>query len=128
MHAVHRICGRQALLPRSMVVPLCYNPMEDPLHHGGFADVWRGQHQGRDVAARVLRVYLNDGFRKIRRVGGRRYPQLVKCTNELTVSGIAVLQEGCDMERPSPSERVATIRCDDDRESVRDGIGVDGEG
>ena len=31
------------------------------------------------------------------------------------------------MEGPSSSERVAAVRCDDDRESVCDGIGVDGK-
>ena len=31
------------------------------------------------------------------------------------------------MERTSSPERVATARSDDDRESVRDDIGVDGE-
>ena len=31
------------------------------------------------------------------------------------------------MEEPSPSERSAAIGRDDNRESARDGIGVDGE-
>ena len=31
------------------------------------------------------------------------------------------------MEFPPSSKRAAAVRCDDDRESVRDGIGVDGE-
>ena len=31
------------------------------------------------------------------------------------------------MEEPSSSERPVTVRRDDDQESVRDGIGVDGE-
>lgn len=32
------------------------------------------------------------------------------------------------MESPSPSKRAAVVRRDHDRGSVRDGIGVDGEG
>ena len=32
------------------------------------------------------------------------------------------------MERPPPPESTVIVRGDDDHESVRDGIGVDGEG
>ena len=94
--------------------------------HGGFADVWKGRHQGRDVAAKVLRVYVNS-FEKIRRVG-YRCSQLVTRPNELTIPRIEILQGGCDMECPSSSERATTGRRDDDRDSIRDGVGVDGKG
>ena len=40
---------------------------------------------------------------------------------------VGILQRGCRMEDPSPSERPTTVGRGDDRESVRDGIGVDGE-
>ena len=95
--------------------------------HGGFADVWKGRHQGQDVAAKVLRVYIKDGFMVIKKVGYRWYPQLVMRTDELTVSRIEVLQGGCGMECPSPSERPATAGRDNDRDPIRDGIGVDGQ-
>ena len=39
-----------------------------------------------------------------------------------------ILQSGHDMEDPSSSERIAAVGSDDDQESIRDGIGVDGEG
>jgi len=51
------------------MIPLCYNPEENPLCHGEFSDVWKGQHQGRDVAAKVLRVYTIDDPGKIKKVG-----------------------------------------------------------
>jgi len=31
------------------------------------------------------------------------------------------------MEDPPSPERAAAVRCDDDRQSIRDGIGVDGK-
>ena len=36
--------------------------------HGGFADVWRGNYEGREVAVKVLRVYMTSDFKKITRV------------------------------------------------------------
>ena len=122
---LHGICGHQALLPRSFGIPLCYDPAGDPLCHGGFADVWMGRYEGRDVAAKVLRVYLKDGFGKAKRVGCLRGSQFVTCTNELNTSRIEVLQGGCNMEDPLSSERATAVRRDDDRDSVCDGIGVD---
>ena len=77
MRSLYRICGNQALLPSSLTIPLCFNPMGSPLCHGGFADVWKGQHHGRDVAAKALKVYLKDDFEEIRRVGRRPRSRLV---------------------------------------------------
>jgi len=60
-----KICGRQALLPRSLRVPLCYDRSGNPLYRGGYADVWKGEHRGRHVAVKVLRVYSTSDFDKI---------------------------------------------------------------
>ncbi|KAF9645728.1 kinase-like protein [Thelephora ganbajun] len=64
---LYRICGRQALLPRSLAIPLCYNATEIPHYYGGFSDVWKGQHNGQEVAAKALRVCLMNDFDRIRR-------------------------------------------------------------
>ena len=66
---MYRLCGRQALIPQSLAIPLCYDPTEDPVCHGGFSDVWKGKLCGREVAAKVLRVYVSSDLRKCRRVG-----------------------------------------------------------
>ncbi|KAF9643873.1 kinase-like protein [Thelephora ganbajun] len=63
----YRICGHQVLLPKSLAIPLCYNAMEIPHCRGGFADVWKGQYNGLDVAAKALKVYSTDNFDRIRR-------------------------------------------------------------
>jgi len=69
LSALCRICGRQVLLPRSLHIPLCYNRLDTPLYHGGFADVWKGEHQGLQVAVKVLRVYTTSDLGKIASVG-----------------------------------------------------------
>lgn len=65
---LRRICGRQALLPRSLMIPPCFDAMENPLCSGRFADTWKGQYQGQEVAAKVLRAYSRGDFEWIRRV------------------------------------------------------------
>ena len=68
MKAIYRICDRNTLLPRSMQIPICYNRLDAPLYRGGFADVWKGEHRGRHVAVKVLRVYATCDIGKIKRV------------------------------------------------------------
>ena len=86
--------------------------------------MWRCQHNGKEVAAKALKVYLMSDLERIRKVG---CPQLVMFINELTVPYTAVLQGGHDLEDALPSERVATVGCDNERESVRNGIRMDEE-
>ena len=75
---MYKICGSQTLLPQSLEIPLCYDPTETPMRHGGFSDVWKGRYHGREVAAKVLRVYLRSDFGEIRKVS---CPRLVVCIN-----------------------------------------------
>ena len=63
-----RLCGRQALLPRSLQIPICYNRLEIPRYRGGYADVWMGLHQGLRVAVKVLRVYSTNDFGRVTKV------------------------------------------------------------
>ena len=63
------VCGRHALLPESLRIPLCYDRSDTPLYCGGFGDVWKGKHEGRHVAVKVLRVYSTSDFVKITSVG-----------------------------------------------------------
>ena len=92
-----RICGRQALLPRSLRVPLCYDRSDNPLYRGGYADVWKGEHRGRHVAVKVLRVYSMGDSDKITSV---RFSACSKaCVDWLTeLTPVEVLQGGRDME------------------------------
>ena len=71
LRALYRICGRHGLLPRSLQTPPCHDRSGAPLYRGGFADVWRGEYQGRNVAVKVLRLYSTSDAVKIRFVGSQ---------------------------------------------------------
>ena len=81
MRTLYRISGHQALIPTSLVVPLCYNPSATAQCHGGFGDVWRGQYNGQEVAAKALRVSLSTDFKPTRKVSP---PQLAVSVNKPT--------------------------------------------
>ena len=57
-----------------------YDQKEYPLCNGGFADVWKGQRNGREVAVKVLRVYSTSDFEQIRKVGRSRLARVNKLT------------------------------------------------
>jgi hypothetical protein len=59
------MCGRHALLPRALKIHVSYDRTGVALCRGGFADVWKGEHCGRDVAVKVLRTYANSDLRKM---------------------------------------------------------------
>ena len=120
---LYRIYGHKTLVPRSPAIPLCYNPTESPLYYGGLADVWKGQYQGREVAAKAVRIYLTSDLERIRKVGCPQ-PAMSK---ELTGSHIEILPGSRCMGDPPSSKRTAAVRCHYDPQSIRDGIGVDGE-
>ena len=90
--------------------------------------MWKGQHCGREVAAKVLRVYSKGGFEKPRKVGLRWLSRLFSGSNDLPVRRVEVLQGGRNMERPAASQRATIVGCDDDGDSICDGVGVDGKG
>ena len=82
---MRRICGRQGLLPRSLQISFSYDPSENTPHWGGSADVWMGEHQGHNVAVKVLRVFPKNKCEKIAKVGYRR-GSLKTCIDELIVA------------------------------------------
>ena len=65
LKSLYRTCGRHALLPRALKIPVCYDRTGTAMYRGGFADVWKGEHCGRDVAVKVVRTYSNIGLKKI---------------------------------------------------------------
>ena len=69
LRLIRKICGDHSLLPKSLAIPLSYDRMEDPLPHGGFADVWKGTSRGLEVAVKALRVYMKYDLEQVRKVG-----------------------------------------------------------
>ena len=56
------------------MIPVCYDRTRVALYKGGFADVWKGEYRGRDVAVKVIRTYSNSDLQKIVGVSGRLFP------------------------------------------------------
>ena len=67
------MCGRHALLPRALKIHVRYDRTGVALCRGGFADVWKGEYRGRDVAVKVLRTYANSDLQKMTGVGCRLF-------------------------------------------------------
>ena len=65
LRPLYRTCGRYALLPKTMEIPICYDRTGDALYSGGYADVWKGQYLGRDVAVKVIRTYSSSDLEKV---------------------------------------------------------------
>jgi len=62
---LYRTCGRCVLLPKTLEIPVWYDRVSDALFRGGYADVWKGEHCGRAVAVKVIRLYSTSDLRKI---------------------------------------------------------------
>ena len=83
MRALYAICGREPSFPKSLSIPLCHNAKDTPRYSGVFADVWKGNHNGREVATKALRVYRTSDFDEIKKVNR---PQLAVHINKLILS------------------------------------------
>jgi hypothetical protein len=71
LKSLYRTCGRHALLPSALKIPVCYHRTGTEIYRGGFADVWKGEHCGRDVAVKAIRIYSNISLQKIMGVSCR---------------------------------------------------------
>ena len=125
LKSLYRTCGCHALLPRTLKVSASYDRTGAASFRGGFADVWKGKHRGRDVAVKVIRTYSNSDLQKI--VGVSCWLCSFSRGCALTVPYIEVLQGGCNVENPPASERPAAHRSDNVRGTVRDDIRLDDE-
>ena len=74
--ALREICGRHALLPRSLQIPLCYDRSDIAWYRGRHADVWKGEHRGRPVAVKIMRRCWAGNLHKVMRVS--RHPRPAK--------------------------------------------------
>lgn len=103
------------------MVSVHYEKVGRSPRRGGFADVWKAEYRGRDVAVKVIRTYSNRELRRVIHVGP--LSRLIFRSHLLTAGNcIEVLQGGCNVEVPSTPECPAPSRGDGVRESVRNGI------
>lgn len=65
---LRQLCARQETLPQSCILPIEFRT-SDPHHAaGGFADVWKGTYEGRDVAFKSVRTSTPaDGVARLKR-------------------------------------------------------------
>ena len=66
--SLYKTCAGHTLLPRSLHFGLHEDPVGGPVHGGGFGDVWKCEHRGREVAVKVLRPRYNNGSRDVNNV------------------------------------------------------------
>jgi hypothetical protein len=93
------------------MISVCYDRTGVALYRGGFADVWKGQHHGRDVAVKVVRTYSNAALQKI--FGVRYWSCPLSACLRTDTTLVEVLQGGCDVENAPTSECPAPHRSDD---------------
>ena len=65
LKSLYRTCGRHTVLPRALKISIRYDRTGVALYRGGYADVWKGRHHGRNVAVEVIRTYSNNDLQKI---------------------------------------------------------------
>jgi len=96
------------------------------MYHGGYSDVCKGQYNDEAVAGKVVRVYLSSNPKEIIKVGCWWCSRLLVYINNRPRL-VEVLQRSCGLEVSPSSKRAAPLGRYNDRELVRDGIGMDGE-
>jgi hypothetical protein len=62
---LYKTCGRLAILPKALNIDIYYDRTSLPLSRGGFADVWKGIYDGRDVAVKSLRIFVKGDLQKV---------------------------------------------------------------
>ncbi|KAF9785170.1 kinase-like domain-containing protein [Thelephora terrestris] len=66
LRQLYRACGSHALLPKALKVPVCYDRINGyAKYHGGYADVWKGEYGGQEVAVKVMRIYSNSDLKEV---------------------------------------------------------------
>ena len=71
---LRRVCGLQTILPRSCILSDNVSKEGDiAFASGGFADVWKGRHNGNPVCIKAFRAYTADNLTKIKKVRRQRF-------------------------------------------------------
>ena len=119
-----KMCSRQQKIPRSMHMVNCLQGELIEERNGGYATVFRGEHKGRAVAIKILRLYLNSDLDKCFRVS-----IFTLCNAEITDTGIPGVRSRSDCMEASPASEhptVAGCECGYRTVPARDDIRMDG--
>ena len=63
---IRKITRHTYTLPEGFILKGTTKTSKDPVTCGGFADIYMGQHRGKEVALKVLRVRSQDKMFKVR--------------------------------------------------------------
>ena len=80
---LRQLCACQEVLPESYILPIDFRPTDSGHASGGFADVWKGTYEGKEVAFKTIRgsTLSDDAARSKRKV---RYSIFPRPDNSLT--------------------------------------------
>ena len=98
--------------------------MNTPTYHGGYSEIWKGEYQGHPVAVKELKVHLTNDLNEVTSVGSCC---LLKSVYQFMLTIVEVLQGGSDMGGSLSSKCAATLRGNNGRPPICDGIRVDGK-
>ncbi|KAF9785320.1 kinase-like domain-containing protein [Thelephora terrestris] len=65
LRQLYKTCGHHKLIPRSLEVFICYDRDGGPEYSGGYADVYKRQHCGKEIAVKVIRTCSKSDLRKV---------------------------------------------------------------
>jgi hypothetical protein len=102
---LYKICKACGILPASYVIQLELTHVGEVEWSGGFADVSKGEHQGRPVAIKQLRIGTNDEFDKVFKVCDSARPGLLQPPN----FSPATLSRSSRLETVVPPEHPAAV-------------------
>ena len=81
MRSLYKMCASHSLLPGSLRIEVHYDPTDVAHSRGGFADVWKGEYRGLEVAVKALRTSTMSDLQKITRVSCQRCSQAQRIDN-----------------------------------------------
>ena len=71
---LRKVCGSQAILPRSCIISENVSKEgEAKFASGGFADVWKGDHNKSCVCIKAFRAYTAENLFKIKMVRSKSF-------------------------------------------------------
>jgi len=106
-----KMCGRKRSLPKSMVIA-CHQDVSTIAEYGGrFAEVHRGEYNGRPVAIKVMKFYVTDDRDLLLSVCTLSHA-IRKTKKALTWSLVVVLSGSRYMEAPTTPKYPTITRRD----------------
>ena len=84
---LRKVSHSHAILPKSYYPEAVTLSDTIPYASGGFADIWKGQRDGKQVCVKAFRTQTTGNLDKIKRVCGRHFDEELRLT---TTSGSIV--------------------------------------